>query len=309
MKLNTKGFSHYLVPMLFVLIFAIGGTAYLVASHADTLTTINASSSTPTGPPYTSNNVTINPTSATLVFNRVDQNLDLIPQGTQFGGADIFAVAFTIYNHNPQPIQYQMPNFSLTTLKGGVKKGYRPDANFLNPSGRIMPGQSANVVMYINPENFNNGLYQYSSLVNLIFPATATSPPRTVTGPNLVFTASLVGAQYQTYISVISPNPVIANLSKSSANSSGQIVGPGIAVQDKQPTSVRLVYKTPTPNSGFTPITSGLIGPQQVANFQAYSDTSNSTGVYNGSVIIQYQTVNQTWANGPKVNYVINLTN
>ncbi len=36
LKLNTRGFSHHFVMMLVVLGTAIGGTAYLVASHADT---------------------------------------------------------------------------------------------------------------------------------------------------------------------------------------------------------------------------------------------------------------------------------
>ena len=35
-KLNARGFSHHLVMMLVVLGTAVGGTAYLVASHADT---------------------------------------------------------------------------------------------------------------------------------------------------------------------------------------------------------------------------------------------------------------------------------
>jgi hypothetical protein len=35
-KLNMRGIAHYIAPLLFVVIFAIGGTAYLVASHADT---------------------------------------------------------------------------------------------------------------------------------------------------------------------------------------------------------------------------------------------------------------------------------
>lgn len=34
-KLNTRGFAHTLVPVFVVVIIAIGGAAYLVASHAD----------------------------------------------------------------------------------------------------------------------------------------------------------------------------------------------------------------------------------------------------------------------------------
>ena len=36
-KLNARGFSHDIVLVLFVVVFAIGGVAYLVASHADAL--------------------------------------------------------------------------------------------------------------------------------------------------------------------------------------------------------------------------------------------------------------------------------
>ncbi len=42
-KLDMRGIAHYVAPLLFVLIFAIGGTAYIVASHADTPCPTNAS--------------------------------------------------------------------------------------------------------------------------------------------------------------------------------------------------------------------------------------------------------------------------
>ena len=38
-KLDVRGFSHDIILLLFVVIFAIGGVAYLVASHADTCPT------------------------------------------------------------------------------------------------------------------------------------------------------------------------------------------------------------------------------------------------------------------------------
>lgn len=37
-KINTRGFAHYVAPLAVVVGFAIAGVAYLVASHADTLT-------------------------------------------------------------------------------------------------------------------------------------------------------------------------------------------------------------------------------------------------------------------------------
>jgi hypothetical protein len=33
-KLNTRGFSHHIILVAFVLVFAVAGVAYLVASHA-----------------------------------------------------------------------------------------------------------------------------------------------------------------------------------------------------------------------------------------------------------------------------------
>jgi hypothetical protein len=309
-KLNQNGFSHDLVIILFVLIFAIGGTAYLVGSHADTPTSgNNTTSTTPTGPPYNSQYVTINPTSATVVLNRANQNLGVIPPGSQFGGADIFAVGFNISNHYSQPIQYSMPNFSLNVLKGGVKKGLWPDANFLNPSGRLFPGQHTNVVLYINPDNFNNGLYQYSSVVTYIVPASSTSPQHTVTGPNVVFTASLVGPEYESYFTVDTPLQIADTLSKSNANASGQVIGQGFSITGVQPSNIRFKYKVPTPpNTGLTPATAAL-SPHQATSFSTYANTSVTDGVYNGSAIIQYQNSRQNWVDGPTVNYGINLTN
>jgi type 1 fimbria pilin len=38
-KLNVRGFSHILLPLLVVVVIAIAGTAYLVASHAATAKT------------------------------------------------------------------------------------------------------------------------------------------------------------------------------------------------------------------------------------------------------------------------------
>jgi len=37
-KINTKGFAHHVAAVIVVLAVAIGGTAYLVASHADSCT-------------------------------------------------------------------------------------------------------------------------------------------------------------------------------------------------------------------------------------------------------------------------------
>lgn len=41
-KLDMRGLAHYVAPLLVVIVFAIGGAAYLVASHADTPCPTNA---------------------------------------------------------------------------------------------------------------------------------------------------------------------------------------------------------------------------------------------------------------------------
>lgn len=39
LTLNQQGIAHYLVPVLVILLFAVGGAYYLVASHADSVNT------------------------------------------------------------------------------------------------------------------------------------------------------------------------------------------------------------------------------------------------------------------------------
>jgi|SRR5579884_961476 len=48
LKLNQKGISHYIVPLAIIVLVAISGVGYLVASHADSVNTSTTSTTIPT---------------------------------------------------------------------------------------------------------------------------------------------------------------------------------------------------------------------------------------------------------------------
>lgn len=43
-KINSRGFTHHLIAVVVILVVAVGGTAYLVATHADSCTPTSGSS-------------------------------------------------------------------------------------------------------------------------------------------------------------------------------------------------------------------------------------------------------------------------
>jgi hypothetical protein len=115
-KLNARGFSHEIVLVLFVMIFAIGGVAYLVASHADSCTPVSGSVSDPTSGSASSSCPVSSPTSSsssadTGTFTTEEDSTIPSTEGVAAIGIDVSNVAKT------QEVKWYVGGTNASSLK------------------------------------------------------------------------------------------------------------------------------------------------------------------------------------------------
>jgi hypothetical protein len=293
-KLNQKGFAHWVVPALVVVLIAAVGTRVLLGSHADVVT---QSSKNPNV--FSNRYLTINPTQGGVTFQHGDPNDSIIPNGAQFSGVDLYQVGFTITDKTALA-------YKLTQFTGGANGG------FYSQNGNLTPGQTTNVIVDMNPDIVPNGIYNYTAQLQYEVPATnLAKPPHWVAKEvSISLTATLTGQPYLDYINV-QPLSVSEELNRSNVSpTTGLILGQPIEViAQNQLTGYEVDYLTPTQGQGFYQSSGGL-GPHQAVGLQTYiNPSSKANGVYNGQAIIKYQSYNGQWLNGPTVNYNINLAN
>lgn len=277
--------------------YSSGTVASVIAQniHPVNLVTCSASS-TSTSPPntYTSPYLTISPTTGNVSFDRANPNLGVISAGIQFTPTNLYAVGFTI--HNQTALQYALQNFT-----GGIE-------GFFNPSGNLQPGQTVNVLAFINPYDFADGNYTFQGLLTYLVPGTATAPQHWVNGPTIHLNASLTGPAYESYVTA-NPLSITETLHRSQVGPSGNIFGQPIMLYSPVGTTYQLQESLNAPQDrGF--YNSGSIGPRQTTALQTYIDPSNyPNGTYQGSAVIQYRNNQGQFLAGPTVTYTITLTN
>jgi len=291
-KLNHSGFTHDILVVLFVLIFAIGGTAYLVGSHADT----------PSG--FNNKFINYSPENGTVSFTHGSHNTNLVPQGDNFNPANLFEVGLTI--NNKSAIAYNFQNLQWN-FKGGI----------LNPSGTLTPNQSKNVIFYMSPDN-PNGSYSLSGTFSYeVINAKGKNVWLKVTQHPIIFSFVLQGTPYLDYIKVINTTNNFVTLSKQNGGTNGLITGVGfndgfvIAANLGGPGERYQIVTSYTSGQGIglTPSSGMLPGGQQVISLEPYISVANPVGQYRGIYTLEYLTDTGTWGQGPTLYSGINLTN
>lgn len=288
-KLNQKGFAHWIVPVVVMILVALIGVRVLTGSHADNISQ--------TTPPNTFKNqyLTISPDTGTIGFVHGNHNTSIIPSGFTFNPDNLYQVGFTIADK--KALQYKLNNFT-----GGENGG------FFNPSGNLTPNQSTNVLVFISPD-ISDGTYTFTGQLSYL----VSTPNQKVTthwrtGPTINLTINVSGQPYLDFISV-QPLGVNETLSKANASpTSGLILGQPIFVTAQVPSGYEVQYTQPTQGQGFYQSSGGLY-PHETAQLQTYINASKPNGLYQGQAIIQYMNDKGQWLNGPTVSYSINLTN
>jgi hypothetical protein len=96
MKLNARGFSHEIVLVMLVVIVGIGGSAYLVLSHADSCAPVSSPMSSPASSPSCPvSNPASTPVSSVALAGSCGVNLN-VSTSPKFG--KLVQPKFTVYN-------------------------------------------------------------------------------------------------------------------------------------------------------------------------------------------------------------------
>lgn len=275
-KLNQKGFAHWIMPSIVVLIIAAVGTRLLLGSHADT----------PTWQTYFS----VSTKNAKVTLTRDNPNYALMTQdGSGYTQGLLYGVGFTITNQTAG-------GYELYNSSGSQGVG------FYESSGGMANDRTYKIHTYINP-NKTNGEYTGSYILKYNPPGSS----QWVNGPTIKYDITLADSIYTNYLTV-SPKSVSVTLSKAKA-SGGLVYGKGPVVTGVQSTSFDVYPNQPTQGQGFY-ISSGGIGAGQSTNIQTYMNTNKPDGVYTGTATLQYYvSALQKWENGPTLSYTITLTN
>jgi hypothetical protein len=297
-KLNQRGFAHWVLPLLVIVVIAAIGTYVLTGSHADELT--KPTSAPVSSTTFSNRYLSISPTQGAVAFQHgTPPNIGILPPGSQFSPADLFAVGFTI--NNKSAIAYKLTQFT-----GGSNGG------FYNPTGNLQPNQPTKVIVFVNSDTTTNGTHPFTAQLDYEIPTNNPAKPQRWVNKEVSINlqATLSGDPYLDYIKVQSPTNITETLSRSKVNSnSGLIFGQNLYVTAlNRLTGFEVVPNQPTQGQGFY-TSSGGLAPGQTAALQTYINPNKANGVYSGSDVIKYQNSQQQWLNGPTVNYTINLVN
>jgi len=311
-RLNARGFSHDLILVAFVVVFALVGAAYLVATHAATCgnavsgvsspasgsvsqpasgscPVVSGPVSSPTSSPVSvptpaplSNYMTVSSTAVTNYLSRGNPS--------NVSGQPIFGPGFTI-------TAKQQASFELSSNTGSQGVG------FYTTSGSIRKGQTLTINTYAKPSLTNK---IYTGSYTLKYLDTVTNTWRN--GLTIKYTLNLVNNYYTDYLTVNTLSPVVTIHRSQEPNSGSSLTANGPILTATHSTGYAFYPNLSSQGAGFR-TSSGSLATKQKLTTQLYINRTKANGTYKGTDTLRYQTKSGAWVNGPTINYTITLTN
>lgn len=174
-KLDMRGFSHEIGLVLFVVIFAIAGVAYLVGSHADSVAcpgAISIATNSTTCPPLptpTPNPTTSTNTSAYTFIGKstapgTNETVSAYACVTKLSSTDWMTTGlFELSSHFAQPAGANF-NWTATIINGSttpIPNNLSVSQTFINDAA--LPAPAAVLNMFSNPQGENPLSFSYSA--------------------------------------------------------------------------------------------------------------------------------------------------
>lgn len=307
-KLNVRGFSHDLLIVAFVVVFALVGAAYLVATHAQTLCGNPVSGGPASGVSLPASS----PVSGSCPVSGVSSPTSApvpAPWGSYLS-VSTTSVNNTLSRGNPnnksgQPISGA--GFVITAKKQVsfelVNNTHAVGVGFATTSGSLKSGQKLTINTSANPSLANK---VYIGNYTLKYYDTVTSTWRN--GPTIKWTINLVNSYYTDYLTMSYIHPVVTIHRSQKPNAAGLLVVNGPVLQGTQPTSYSFYPHQAAQGVGYY-TSSGKLTAKQSLTTQLYVNPNKKNGTYTGTYTLHYTNKAGTLLNGPVVSYSITLAN